>query len=99
MKAMARAVCLGLGMVVGQAAWADDPAAFPEFTFKSGKPPKAGAKKRITVQITPEEFAAQTASPDAGSVQSDGSAQDDAVDDAALDTVVEEAPEVGGVGR
>jgi len=79
MKAMARAVCLGLGMVVGHAAWADDPAAFPDFTFKSAKPPKAGAKKRITVQITPEEFAAQTASPDAGSVQSDGSAQDDTV--------------------
>lgn len=32
---------------------ADEPAPFPEFTFKMGKPPKPGAAKRITVQIEP----------------------------------------------
>jgi len=30
-----------------------DPAAFPEFTFKMGKPPKPGKAKRITIQIQP----------------------------------------------
>ena len=30
-----------------------DPAAFPEFTFKMGKPPKPGTAKRITIQIQP----------------------------------------------
>lgn len=34
---------------------ADDPPAFPDFTFKMSKPPKAGTGKRITVQIDPEE--------------------------------------------
>ncbi len=31
--------------------WADDPPSFPDFTFKTVKPPKPGTKKRITVQI------------------------------------------------
>ncbi|WP_246557496.1 lytic transglycosylase domain-containing protein [Roseovarius nubinhibens] len=43
--------------------WAKDPPPFPEFTFKMGKPPKPGTRKRIDVRITPEEFAAQTPSP------------------------------------
>ncbi|MFX0544897.1 lytic transglycosylase domain-containing protein [Roseovarius sp. S1116L3] len=30
-----------------------EPAPFPEFTFKMGKPPKKGTAKRITVQIEP----------------------------------------------
>jgi soluble lytic murein transglycosylase-like protein len=34
-------------------ALADDPPAFPDFTFKMGKPPKKGATKRITIQIEP----------------------------------------------
>ena len=33
-----------------------DPAPFPEFTFKRQKPPKAGVRKRITVQIEPKPF-------------------------------------------
>jgi len=33
---------------------AGDPPPFPDFTFKMGKPPKAGAGKRITIQIEPE---------------------------------------------
>ena len=32
----------------------EDPPPFPEFTFKMGKPPEKGTKKRITVQIEPE---------------------------------------------
>ncbi len=32
---------------------AADPAPFPEFTFKMGKPPAKGTSKRITVQIQP----------------------------------------------
>lgn len=35
------------------AASAADPAPFPEFTFKMGKPPKPGTSKRIDVQIKP----------------------------------------------
>lgn len=34
--------------------FAEDPPPFPEFTFKMGKPPEKGAKKRITVQIESE---------------------------------------------
>ena len=45
--------------------FADDPPPFPEFTFKMGKPPKEGAKKRITVQIEPEV----TPAPQTGSEQ------------------------------
>jgi soluble lytic murein transglycosylase-like protein len=39
---------------VSAPAHADDPPPFPEFTFKMGKPPEKGTKKRITVQIEPE---------------------------------------------
>jgi soluble lytic murein transglycosylase-like protein len=35
------------------AAAAADPAPFPEFTFKMGKPPAKGTSKRITIQIEP----------------------------------------------
>ena len=35
-------------------AFAADPAPWPEFTFKMGKPPKTGVGKLITVQIEPE---------------------------------------------
>ncbi|QYX58497.1 lytic transglycosylase domain-containing protein [Roseovarius sp. SCSIO 43702] len=54
----------GAGLAILAAGWAQgvaagDPAPFPDFTFKKGTPPKATAKKRITVQITAEEFAAQ----------------------------------------
>lgn len=34
---------------------ANDPPAFPDFTFKMASPPKPGTRKRITVQIDPEE--------------------------------------------
>lgn len=37
------------------ASQAGDPPSFPDFTFKMSKPPQAGARKRITVQIDPEE--------------------------------------------
>ncbi len=40
--------------------FAEDPPPFPEFTFKMGKPPKKGTKKRITVQIEPEAEPAAT---------------------------------------
>ena len=63
MNFISRAVLLGLGLWVACPVWAADPAPFPEFTFKMGKPPKKGDKKRITVQITPEEFANQTPAP------------------------------------
>ncbi|MBJ3761248.1 lytic transglycosylase domain-containing protein [Maribius pontilimi] len=36
-------------------AHAADPPPFPDFTFKRMKPPKAGTRKRITVQIDPSE--------------------------------------------
>ena len=37
------------------ASQAGDPPPFPEFTFKMGSPPKAGARKLITVQIEPKK--------------------------------------------
>jgi len=37
------------------ASQAADPKPFPDFTFKREKPPKAGTRKRITVQIDPSE--------------------------------------------
>jgi len=42
---------------------AGDPPPFPEFTFKMGTPPKAGAGRRITVQITQEDDAAINSAP------------------------------------
>ena len=44
---------------------ADSLPPFPEFTFKTGKPPKAGAGKRITVQIEPGDQAAAAPKPEA----------------------------------
>jgi soluble lytic murein transglycosylase-like protein len=41
--------------VVASGAAADGPPPFPEFTFKRVKPPSAGAGKRITVQIAPQD--------------------------------------------
>ena len=45
-------------VVMAGAGHAGDPPPFPDFTFKSGKPPKAGTKKRINVQIEPQPEAA-----------------------------------------
>lgn len=48
---------------------AGEPPPFPDFTFKMGKPPKAGATRRITVQIEPGDQHASAgvdASYDAG---------------------------------
>nr|WP_309503560.1 lytic transglycosylase domain-containing protein [uncultured Roseovarius sp.] len=45
---------------------ADDPAPFPEFTFKMGKPPKTGTGKRITVQIEPGDQVAPPAAAKPG---------------------------------
>ncbi len=45
------------------AAHAADPAPFPEFTFKMGKPPAKGAAKRITVQIQPGDQPAPAKKP------------------------------------
>lgn len=50
-------------LISGGPVLAKDPPPFPEFTFKMGKPPKPGTRKRIDVTITPEEFAAQRPSP------------------------------------
>ncbi len=47
----------------GLCAQEGEPAPFPEFTFKSSKPPKAGSAKRITVQIAPATQAVQTEKP------------------------------------
>ncbi|WP_238987448.1 lytic transglycosylase domain-containing protein [Roseovarius dicentrarchi] len=44
---------LAASLCAGGALWAGDPAPFPEFTFKMGKPPARGATRRITVQIEP----------------------------------------------
>jgi len=44
-------------------ALADSPPPYPDFTFKMGKPPEPGAKKRITIQIDPQ--AQEAAKPQA----------------------------------
>lgn len=55
---------IGTMICVSAPVQADDPPPFPEFTFKMGKPPKKGTKKRITVQIEPEAEQAPKAAPD-----------------------------------
>lgn len=54
MKQVAKALALGLcmGAVTSGPLLAETPAPFPDFKAKRVKPPKAGAKKRILVQIT-----------------------------------------------
>ncbi|MCZ4353281.1 lytic transglycosylase domain-containing protein [Roseovarius aestuarii] len=51
-------------------AFSADPAPFPEFTFKMGKPPKKGAKL-ITVQIEPGDQALPSASDKATDTETD----------------------------
>ncbi|MBZ8117669.1 lytic transglycosylase domain-containing protein [Roseovarius sp. LXJ103] len=46
------ALALGIALAPISGA-AQEPQAFPDFTFKSEKPPKAGTTRRITVQIEP----------------------------------------------
>ena len=48
------AAILAIAALAG-ASGADEPPAFRDFTFKMSKPPKPGTRKRITVQIDPEE--------------------------------------------
>ena len=58
---------VGTMICVSAPVQADDPPPFPEFTFKMGKPPESGTKKRITVQIESE---AEQAPQDAPGEQS-----------------------------
>lgn len=60
-------LAMWLVALVPPAAAADDPPPFPDFTFKMGKPPEPGETPRITVQITPDDPAAETgaSAPDA----------------------------------
>lgn len=46
------ALCLCVGLSGGPM-WAEGPKPFPDFTFKTVKPPAPGTSKRITVQVTP----------------------------------------------
>ncbi len=57
------AVILAVSLVSAPSQAADPPP-FPEFTFKMGTPPKAGVRKRITVQIEPEVIKEPTATPE-----------------------------------
>lgn len=45
---------IGLLLMPASTAKAGDPPDFPDFTFKMSKPPKAGSRKLITVQIEPQ---------------------------------------------
>lgn len=67
-----------LGLCLVALAWmadgraqADAPAPFPEFEAKRVKPPKAGTRKRITIQIAPEPVAAVPVKPSLPVVQPD----------------------------
>ncbi len=65
---MFRTLCIA-GLVAGLAcgtAVAKDPPPFKDFSAKRVKPPAAGAKRRITVQIDPEEAVRAAPAPDAG---------------------------------
>lgn len=58
---------------------AADPQPYPDFTFKRSKPPKAGERKLITVQIDPEEQAAILAArPNAQGIERSAPEVDDA---------------------
>ncbi|MBM1815177.1 lytic transglycosylase domain-containing protein [Pseudosulfitobacter pseudonitzschiae] len=46
-------------------AWSETPAPFPDFKAKRVKPPAAGTKKRITIQIDPTEVAVVAPKPPA----------------------------------
>ena len=46
-------------------AWSESPAPFPDFQAKRVKPPAAGTKKRITIQIDPTEVAVAAPKPTA----------------------------------
>mgnify|MGYP000740071946 CR=1 FL=1 len=48
-----------LALVCAPPVLADEPAQFREFTFKMVKPPKAGSKNRINIQIEAEDIARQ----------------------------------------
>lgn len=53
-----------IALVASTPALAEGPKPFPDFTFKRMKPPKAGAVKRITVQIEPQaRIVAKPATP------------------------------------
>ena len=58
--AMAAVLC---GLAAPTGLRADEPAPFPDFTFKMGKPPEPGQRKRITVQIEPQPEPAIPARP------------------------------------
>lgn len=61
------AALLCAGLFLGHPAAAQDPAAFPDFTFKRVKPPEPGSTgRRITVQIAPQPVAvARPSAPEA----------------------------------
>lgn len=58
-KAGLRQGSVVIALLLAGGAWADSPPPFPDFTFKRIKPPVAGNAKRITVQIAPQDMAAQ----------------------------------------
>ena len=60
-----RLVALGVAVLLSGAAMAEGPKPFPDFTFKMGKPPAAGATPRIDVQITPSDPAEEAQDPQA----------------------------------
>jgi len=70
---------VALVSVIAPMVVAEEPAPFPDFTFKMGTPPKDTAKKRINVQVTAEEFAAQAGRGAAGSNDADAAQDDKAV--------------------
>jgi hypothetical protein len=63
------AAILCAGLILGHPASAQDPAAFPDFTFKRVKPPEPGSTgRRITVQIAPQPVAVARPSAPEGAV-------------------------------
>lgn len=66
MKPLVRTLVLASALSVGQAAVADTPQPFPDFSAKRVKPPKPGAATpRITVQIDPAEVERMRPAPPA----------------------------------
>lgn len=58
-------VAIAVGLALAGPVLAGDPPPFADFTFKMGRPPEPGAKKRITVQIEPGDQPRRAAKPEA----------------------------------
>lgn len=65
-------LAMGMAVILPIPVNAGDPPAFPDFTFKMGKPPKPGTRKFITVQIEPQPEKPAALKPETSDPQETG---------------------------